>query len=65
MAAAFPYRVIMTRANGHTSEVVRLSQAPHIGDQLTLADGVKVRVWRVLSPDENTVSGVLLTEPEE
>jgi hypothetical protein len=59
-----PFRIIVTRKTGHTSEVITLPRAPDIGDQLELHDGEKVRVWRVLSADENSVSGVVLAEPE-
>jgi len=60
----FPFRIIVTYKTGHTAQVVTLPRAPDIGEQLKLPDGATIRVWRVLSADENTVSGVVLAEPE-
>ena len=60
----FPFRIIVVRDDGHSSQVVRLQRAPDIGDRLELPHGLTVHVRRVLSATENTVSGVVLTEPE-
>ena len=60
-----PYRVIITTKDANTSQVVMLPRAPHIGDALELPHGSSVRVWRVLSADENSVSGVILAEPQD
>ena len=61
-----PYKVIVTNANGHTSQVVRLTHAPHIGDAIQLPPhGATVRVWRVLSADKDSVSGVILAEAQD
>jgi len=60
----FPFRVIVTAKDGQTAQVVTLPRAPDIGDQLELPDGEKIRVSRVLSADANTVSGVVLAEPD-
>ena len=59
-----PFRVIVTNGDGHTSLVVRLPRAPDIGEALELPQGMTVRVWRVLSADENSVSGVILADAE-
>ena len=59
-----PFRVIVTTGDGHTSEVVRLPRPPDIGDAIQLPHGATVRVWRVLTADENSVSGVILAEEE-
>ena len=50
----------MTHQTEHTSQVVPLPRAPEIADQIEFNDGEKVRIWRVLSADENTVNGVIL-----
>jgi hypothetical protein len=54
--------VIITSDDGNVTQVIRLPQAPHIGEDLKLPSGELVRVWRVLSADEKTVSGVILAE---
>jgi hypothetical protein len=58
----FPYRVIITTDDGNESQVIRLPRAPDIGEEVDLPHGVQVRVWRVLSANENSVAGVILAE---
>lgn len=55
-----PFRVILDTRRGATTQVVTLPRAPDIGDEITLPNGTTVRVDRVLSGDERTVSGIIL-----
>jgi hypothetical protein len=61
---ATPFRlVVVDDQHNNSTEVLTLDRPPDIGDEITLANGDTVRVWRFVTTDDPTVGGIILATP--